>query len=378
MIGVGSNRPQSLMHFPIEFRYPFCYKCDSTFREEIMAATTKPKTTRTKRAKAEVQEEFETIKEEVSEASSYSSSKADEVLKQREAEICESVKDLAIDGILRKFADLNGDISKTLSTLSEKMISEVNLLSNLRQAVAIETRELEKLHKLDVAQTALDQLIEEYAQQKETLESEIDTTREMWEQENQAKVRETKESEDNLKKTRQREIEEYEYKKSLERKKAQDKYEEEIRIREKQNRESQESLEKSWQTREAALKAQEEEITLLRKTVDEFPLRLKKEVDKAAADSIKQTEQKLSQEILLLKRDSESEKKMSELKIKTLEETLSRASAQINTLQTQVDEAKKQVQDIAVKAIEGASGSKALSHINQIAMEQAKTRSNSP
>ena len=76
-------------------------------------------------------------------------------------------------------------------------------------------------------------------------------------------------------------------------------------------------------------------------------------------------------------RDNESEKKMSELKIKTLEETLSRASAQINTLQTQVDEAKKQVQDIAVKAIEGASGAKALSHINQIAMEQAKTRSNS-
>ena len=146
----------------------------------------------------------------------------------------------------------------------------------------------------------------------------------------------------------------------------------------KQNRESQESLEKSWQTREALLKAQEEEIALLRKTVDEFPIRLKKEVDKVAADAIKQTEQKLSQELLLLKRDNESEKKMSELKIKTLEETLSRATAQINNLQTQVDEAKKQVQDIAVKAIEGASGSKALSHINQIAMEQAKTRSNSP
>ncbi|MGA2270789.1 MAG: hypothetical protein ABSH44_20135 [Bryobacteraceae bacterium] len=37
-------------------------------------------------------------------------------------------------------------------------------------------------------------------------------------------------------------------------------------------------------------------------------------------------------------------------------------------------EAKQQVQDIAVKAIEGASGAKALAHINQIAMEQAKNR----
>lgn len=40
----------------------------------------------------------------------------------------------------------------------------------------------------------------------------------------------------------------------------------------------------------------------------------------------------------------------------------------------QLADAKQQVQDIAVKAIEGASGARALSHINQIAMEQAKNR----
>jgi colicin import membrane protein len=37
--------------------------------------------------------------------------------------------------------------------------------------------------------------------------------------------------------------------------------------------------------------------------------------------------------------------------------------------------AKKQVQDIALKAIEGAAGANALAHINKIAMEQAKQRS---
>ena len=58
--------------------------------------------------------------------------------------------------------------------------------------------------------------------------------------------------------------------------------------------------------------------------------------------------------------------------MKTLEETIARQAAQIAALQKQVDEAKQQVQDIAVKAIEGASGAKALAHINQIAMEQAK------
>ena len=57
-----------------------------------------------------------------------------------------------------------------------------------------------------------------------------------------------------------------------------------------------------------------------------------------------------------------------------LEPTIAANAAHITTLEKQLAEAKQQVQDIAVKAIEGASGARALSHINQIAMEQAKNR----
>jgi colicin import membrane protein len=94
------------------------------------------------------------------------------------------------------------------------------------------------------------------------------------------------------------------------------------------------------------------------------------EINKAVADAIQRTEMKRSQEIELLKRDSEFDKRIAELKIKTLEESLLRGLEQLAAMQTQVNDAKKQVQDIAVKAIEGASGSKTL----QFAMEQAKAR----
>jgi len=40
-------------------------------------------------------------------------------------------------------------------------------------------------------------------------------------------------------------------------------------------------------------------------------------------------------------------------------------------LEKQLAGARLQVQDISVKAIEGASGARALAHINRIAMEQA-------
>jgi len=57
-----------------------------------------------------------------------------------------------------------------------------------------------------------------------------------------------------------------------------------------------------------------------------------------------------------------------------LQETVARQSAEIERTQAKLEEAKRQVQEIAVKAIEGASGAQALSQINKIAMEQAKTR----
>ena len=177
-----------------------------------------------------------------------------------------------------------------------------------------------------------------------------------------------------LKKQRQREIDDYDYRKSLERKKAQDKYDEEVKLQERANKEKQETLEKSWREREATLKAAEEELKGLRKEAAEFPARLQRESEKAAAEATRVSEQKFEQSMLLLTKDSEGEKRMAELRIKALEENLTRQSAQMAALEKQLEEAKRQVQEIAVKAIEGASGARALTHINEIAMEQAKHR----
>jgi len=74
------------------------------------------------------------------------------------------------------------------------------------------------------------------------------------------------------------------------------------------------------------------------------------------------------------KKDAEAEKRFGELRVKTLEDSVAHQQSQIAALEKQLADAKQQVQDIAVKAIEGASGARALSHINQIAMEQAKNR----
>ena len=310
---------------------------------------------RGRRAKAEVEEEFDILLKEETKIKGYSNPKLEELVRQQEQELRNSTCNISSEDTIRKFTDLNIEISRTLSSLSDKLVTEINYLNKLRQAADLEKGEIERLHKIDVAQTALDQLIDEYQTKKQEFEDEIEAQNAAWEQEKESKAAEIEEEEENLAKTRKREIDEYEYKKNLERKKAQDKYEEEVRLRDKQNKEKQEALEKGWQTRETFLKDQENELAALRKTVEEYPVLLQKEIDKTVENSIRQTEAKRSQEIELLKRNHESDKRIAELKIKGLEESLLRTLSQLSAMQNQVDEAKKQVQDIAVKAIEGAS-----------------------
>jgi len=336
-----------------------------------MPKVTKPPV-RAKRARAEVQQEFEQVRQEVEAARESADVKAEETARLHAAEARQAVDGVTVESVIRGISGLGLEMSKALADLSGKLAEEVERLSTVREAVSLERAELQRLHKIDVAATALDQLVQDYARQKEHLETEIAAQRAAWEEESRNTERERKEQEENLKKARARELEEYEYKKNLERKKAQDKYEEDQRLQEKKNKERQEALEKSWQQRETALKEQEQELQRLRKEAQDFPEMVKTESDKAAVLASKAAQQKYEQEILLLKREAEAEKRLSSLQVKTLEETIARQAAQLAALQKQVDDAKQQVQDIAVKAIEGASGAKALAHINQIAMEQAK------
>ena len=332
-------------------------------------------TARNRRSKADVQQDFLKIREEVAATREARNAKAEEAANLQESEVRQAVDVLSIEGVAQGISALSIQISKALASVSDDLIAEVQRLAIVREAVALERAELERLHKIDVAATALDQLAQDYDSKSQALDAEMSTRRATWDAELKARERAEKEYDENLKKQRQRETEEYEYKKTIDRKKAQEKYDEDMRTIEKKNREKQEILEKSWEQRERTIKEREEEYVRLQKEVSSFPSRLQTETERAASDATRQTEQRFEQQVLMMTKEREADRRLSDLQIKTLEEGVARQTAQMAALQKQLDEAKQQVQDIAVKAIEGASGARALSHVNQIAMEQAKTRS---
>jgi colicin import membrane protein len=294
---------------------------------------------RARRSKPEVEKEFSKVVDEAAEQKENTDSKTQELARLRQAEIQQAVEGISVEGVVQNLSNLRLEISKALAEISGKLVSEVERLTSIREAVALQTKELERLHKIDIAATAIDHLVLDYQSQKQTLEAEISAQREAWSAEELQRAREQKEYEENLKKQRQREVEDYEYKKALERKKAQDKYEEETRVLEKKNKEKQEEIEKSWKQRETALREKEEEGARLRKEVDEFPARLKTEVDVTVSNAVKSAEQRFEQERILLKKESESERRLAELQIQALQDQLARQSAEIEKQRAQVEDA---------------------------------------
>ena len=335
------------------------------------AAKTAP---RARRTRTDVQEEFEEIQEQVQSARESADAKAQATARHEENEIRRAVEGIAVEGVVEQMSKLGLEISRTLGGVSEKLVGEIERLASVREAVEIERKELERLHQIDVAATALDQLVGDYEAKQSELEKEIAGHRAVWEENTANTERERKEQDEALRKQRQRDIDEYEYKKGLERKRAQDKYDEEVSRQEKKNAEKQETLEKSWAQREAAIREQEDELARLRKEAADFPARLQREVQQASAAAAKTANQQAEQTALIARKEAEAEQRMAELRIKTLEDVTTRQNAQIADMQKQVDDAKRQVQEIALRAIEGASGSRTLAHVNEIAMEQAKHR----
>ncbi|MDQ2775087.1 MAG: hypothetical protein M3Y57_09250 [Acidobacteriota bacterium] len=337
--------------------------------------TTKPvPPSRSRRSKAEVQQEFESIRHETEIARESANPKNVEAEQRRSAEVRTSVEELSVDSVAQQISALGGQISRTLLDLTGRLTTEVDLLGTVREAVQLERQELERLHKIDVAATSIDQFVQDYERERERLEADIQTRRSEWEQEARTAERERKEAEEASRKQRQRETEDYEYKKQLERKKEKDKYDEETRLLEKKNEERQQELDRNWAQRETALKEKEDELVQLHQEVERFPQRLATEKETALAEATRQAATNYEQRILILQKDSEAERRVAELQVKTLQDALNRQTEQVASLERALEEAKRQVQEIALKAIEGASGSRALSHVNQIAMEQAKGR----
>jgi hypothetical protein len=269
--------------------------------------------------------------------------------------------------------------------LSEQLTARASKLAEIKQVVTDETQQLKSLHNLEIAEDTLDNLIQtyeenakayqdEYHRENETRSQEIQTLVNTWQKEQEEHKRIIKDRNENLSTTRQRESIGYKYDLELQRKLNMDEYEQVQKGLYKQLEEFEQESQKKWAEREKLISEREKQFEEYKAKVEAFPKDKEAAIKKATEEGkgIAYYQAKIKSD--LLNREVEGQKRFYQQRLQSLEQTISNQETRIQNLSKQLESALKQVQDLAVKAIEGSSSVNSYQAMKEIALEQAKSQ----
>lgn len=290
---------------------------------------------------------------------------------------------LSTEGVVKSIGELRGVIGKMLTQLSDRLEEQVARYVQIQRAIVAKDVELKEIYDIQRSASTLTALIEAHERQRSQLETElsqarqevereIEQTRGEWERETKQREAEIKERDTGEQKRREREKEEYRYAFAREQQQARDQFADEQAKANKELAERKAAAERELTERERAVKAREDELTTLLKRVEAFP----KELDTALAKAVKEATDRQRQESAareeLLQREFAGERNVLTTRITSLEQTAKEQADQITRLLAQAEKAYAQVQEIAVRAIEGSGSAKQLANLQQMLADQVR------
>jgi len=305
-------------------------------------------------------------------------------IERRAAENAVTLADaLSSEGVVKSIGELRSSVGKMLAQLGDRLEEEAGKYVQIQRAIAAKEQELREIYEIQKSASTLTALIEAHQRkeeefekdleaQREELAREIETNRENWSEEKKQHDIEIKERDAAEQKKRERDREEYRYTFAREQQLAKDQFEDQSAKAEREFAERTSETEKQLAQREKAIVEREKEFADLRAKADGFNKSLQTAVAEAVAEANQRTKSEFTSREEILKREFAGEKNVLSTKISLLEQTVKEQNAQIAKLSEQAEKAYTQVQDIAVKAIEGSSNFKSMTSLQQLLSEQSR------
>lgn len=282
-----------------------------------------------------------------------------------------------LDSIRTRFGDAS-------STLQHQLVREAGRLEDLRAEIASYTEHLKSLHGIEVVDDTLRELVRRYSEtqrsaeeafalRKRKLEEELEGRKSAWKKQQEEHTRTTAEAHAAEGLARSRDAEEYKYSTDRARKADADALAQEKKRLQAELDGLQEGKTLQWNEREQDIARREQEYAELKAKATAFPKDLETAVGKAEAEGMAIARRQAKIAADLAQKEFDGRKRVAELKIAELESAIKKQDEQIAELSKQLANALKQAQDLAIKAIDGASNSTSFAAVKEIALEQAKT-----
>jgi len=302
-----------------------------------------------------------------------------------EKESVAAADSLSLEGIGREVGNLKSEIGKMLVQLSNRLEEGITKYENVKKATEIKEKELEEIYEIEKTSSSLIALLEVQRQKREqfeadmaaekvALEQAIQSRRADWDREVKQREAELQEAAVAEKKKREREIEEYRYGFQREQQLSREKFEDEKARWEREGQLKKEEMERELALRETAIAERENDLETLRKRAEAFPKELEEAVNKAILETAENKKKEYENQKELMAKEFTGERNVLTARIDSLEKTIKEQNQQISKLSSQLEKSYTQVQDIAVKAVEGSHTMKSFGNLEQIISEQSRKK----
>lgn len=279
---------------------------------------------------------------------------------------------------------LQAGFGTAISELSEQLTAKAVQLQQRQGAIALEAEQLQTHHDLEsVEAETLETLLQTYqenattfatelSQRRTTLEQTYQEASLAWEKEQDTHRRFVQDRNETYQTTTQREEQAYLYTRDLQREGDQKDYDLAQRQRNQELETAKHNQERDWVEREQAIAQQEQQFAALKAQVEAFAKNKAQAIQKAKESATAEAQYQAKVTADLQAKEREGQQRVYELQIQSLEQTIQNQESHLQALTRQLDAARKQVQDLAVKAIEGTSNIQSYEAFKEIALEQAK------
>jgi len=266
-----------------------------------------------------------------------------------------------VHNTIKSLGDIKLGTVRAIDGIGETLIAEHRKLAEFQQATEIEKKYLEEIFDIKVGADSLSALLQAQKEKKELFEQEMEAKRIQWKQEQENYENQKKERDAKIKKEREREQEEYNYNLKLQRKKDADQYAAQKLELEKELANKKATVEKKLAEREALVTAREKEFAELKAKVESFPAELDRVIKETEKSVTEKIELKYKHQAELASKEIEGERKLNKQMLASFENKIKEQEELIRQLTQKANDAGIQVQNIAIKAIEGASTQRSFS-----------------
>ncbi len=309
------------------------------------------------------------------------------VEEKQKKEAVDKVKEFSTEKVDNNISVLNNETAKLLDDLKLKLRKEINQYEEIQAAISVKESELKEIFEIEKSAHTLAALIETQNIKKENFEKEmsertknlfeeIEGIKKEWEKEKAEHEKAVAELKEEEQKKRKREKEEYEYNFNREKLLAKNKLEDELKIREVEGMDKLNAKEIEMAQREKEISDKEKEFNDLKTKFEKFDKEIKLAVDNAVKETIEKVEFENKNKEELLTKEYEGKENVFQTKILNLEKLVIEQEKKIEELSAKLDKAYQKVQDVAIKAIDGAANLKSFNDLQKILSDKVSNKGN--